>query len=201
MIARRENVFAPNFQKTRQLAERRSFVIISVTQTQINSVALVIQLRMLGSRSFYKVRDALHFLVVLRNQTFEAFGIVKETRFRFLSYEIHELVNYRLNRRKQLRVIVRAAFVPVAKRLPLVSVASPTKNIALSCQDEVRADRECEIREAGFEQINRTPRIDRPDRAGFLQFANQFHALRVENWLANPRHERAVKIYAEQFDP
>src|SRR6266568_2342472 len=127
---------------------------------------------MLGPRSFDKVRDALHFFVVLRNQTFEPFAIVKETRFSFLSYEIHELGNDRLNRRKQLRVIARATRVPVAKRFPVVSVSSRTKNIALSREDEVRADRECEIREAGFEQINRTARVDRPDRAGFLQFAN-----------------------------
>ena len=200
MIARRENVFARNTQKTGQLAERCSFVIISVTKTQINCVALVIQLRMLGPRSFDKVRDALHFFVVLRNQTFEPFAIVKETRFSFLSYEIHELSNDRLNRRKQLRVIARAACVPVAKRFPVVSVSSRTKNIALSREDEVRADRECEIREAGFEQINRTARVDRPDRAGFLQFTNEFHTLRVENGFANAGNERPVEIDAQQFD-
>src|SRR2546428_4356442 len=61
-----------------------------MTKTQINCVALVIQLRMLGPRSFDKVRDALHFFVVLRNQTFEPFPIVKETRFSFLSYESTE---------------------------------------------------------------------------------------------------------------
>jgi len=97
-------------------------------------------------------------------------------------------------------VIARAARVPVAKRFPVVSVSSRTKNIALSREDEVRADRECEIREAGFEQINRTARVDRPDRAGALQFTNEFHTLRVENGFANAGNQRPVEIDAQQFD-
>jgi len=71
------------------------------------------------------------------------------------------------------------------------------KNISLGCQDEVWADGECEIGQPGFEEVNGTTRINRPDRAGALQFANQFHTLRVENWFANPRHECAIKIDAQ----
>jgi len=51
MVARRENVFARNLQEARQLGERRAFVVISVTKTQIDCVPLVIQVRVLGSRS------------------------------------------------------------------------------------------------------------------------------------------------------
>jgi hypothetical protein len=82
----------------------------------------------------------------------------------------------------------------------LVSILPPAKNIALGCENEIWTDRECEISESGLEQINGTARINRPDRAGALQFANQLHALRVENWFANSRHQRSVEIDAEQFD-
>jgi hypothetical protein len=58
-------------------------------------------------------------------------------------------------------------------------------------------DRECERSESGFEQINGTASVNRPERAGTLQFANQLHTLRVENWFANSGHQRAVEIDAE----
>ena len=127
-------------------------MVISVTKTQINCVALVIQFRVLGSRLFNKLGDAPHFFVVLCDKAFKTLGgVVNKTRLRLSRHEIHHFGEYRVSRRKQLGVIACAAFVPVAKRLPFVSVLSGTKNIALSREDEVRADRQCEIGEPGFE--------------------------------------------------
>jgi hypothetical protein len=74
------------------------------------------------------------------------------------------------------------------------------KNIALCRENEVWPDREGETCQTGFEQIDRTTGVDRPERANILQFANQFHAPRVEYWFANSRHKRAVEIDAQQFD-
>ena len=42
IIARRKDVFARDFDQTRQLCERRSFVIIGMTKAQINRVSLVV---------------------------------------------------------------------------------------------------------------------------------------------------------------
>ena len=97
-------------------------------------------------------------------------------------------------------MIAGAALVPVAKRFPFISIAPRTKNIALSREDKIWLDGKREIGESGFEQIDGAAGVDRPDRTGPLQFANQFHALRVENWLANAGHECAIEIDAEEFD-
>src|SRR5205823_11680427 len=60
VIASRENVFARDIQQTRQLSERRAFVVISVTKTQVNPIPLVIELRMARTRLPNEVRDAVH---------------------------------------------------------------------------------------------------------------------------------------------
>ncbi len=200
MVARRENVFASNFQQACQFGERRAFVVISMTKTQINCVALVIQVRVLGSRSFDKFDDAFHFFTVLCHKPLETLGVVDKTRLRFSVHEIDDFGKDRVSQRKQFGVISRAPLVPVPKWLPFVSVLAGTKNIALSRENEVWADRECKISESGFEKINGTTRVYRPDRASLLQFANQFHALRIENRFTNPRHKRAIEIDAQQFD-
>src|SRR5436309_366902 len=200
MVARRENVFSRNLQEARQLGERRAFVVISMTKTQIYCVPLVIQVRVLASRSFDKLDDALHFFIALCHEPLEAVGLVNKTRLRPSIHEIHDFGQHRVSRRKQFGVISRAALVPVAKWLPLVSILPRAKDIALGCEDEVWADRKCEISEPGFEKVNGTTRVYRPDRASLLQFANQFHALRIENRFAHPRDECAIEIDAQQFD-
>ncbi len=50
--------------------ERRALVVISVTKTQPDRVALVIQFRMLASRLLDKFGYAFHFFIILRDKTF-----------------------------------------------------------------------------------------------------------------------------------
>ena len=126
--------------------------------------------------------------------------MIKQLRLGFLSYEVDDFRENRLGRKKQFGVIPRTAFVPIAKRLPFVPIWPATENIALGGKNEIRVDRECEICQSGFEQIDRATRINRPDRARVTQFANQFHALRIENRFADTRNERAVEIDAEQLN-
>ena len=45
MIARREDLFARDIDQAGKLSERRAFVVIGMTKTQVNRVALVIELR------------------------------------------------------------------------------------------------------------------------------------------------------------
>ena len=142
MIARRENIFASNFQKTRQLRQRRPFVVIGVAKTQVNRVQLIIQVRVRSSRSLDKFGDALHFFIVFRNETFEPFRMVNQTRFCFFRHELDYFGEDRLGRRKQFGVIARAALVPIAERLPFVSISPGTKNVAFGRKDEIRTDRE-----------------------------------------------------------
>ena len=114
--------------------------------------------------------------------------------------EIHDFGKNGVSRRKQLGVIAGAPLVPIAKGFPFFSVLTRTKDVTLGRENEIWADGKCEIGEPGFEQIHRATGVDRPDRTGVLQFANHFHAPRVEDWFANSRHECAVEIDAEQFD-
>src|SRR5207248_9873838 len=97
-------------------------------------------------------------------------------------------------------MIARAALVPIAKRLPFFAVRARTKNFALGGEDEIRANRKLKISETGFEKIDGSAGVDRPDRPSLLQFANQFQAIAIENRLAHPRNHRAVKIETEKFD-
>ena len=97
-------------------------------------------------------------------------------------------------------MIARAALVPIAKRLPFFAVRARTKNFAFGGEDEIRANRKFKISETGFEKIDGSAGVDRPDRPSLLQFANQFQAIAIENRLAHPRNHRAVKIETEKFD-
>src|SRR6266536_1017749 len=124
---------------------------------------------MLGSRSFNKLGDARHFFIVLCHKPLETLGVVDKTRFRVLVHEIHDFGKDRVSRRKQFGVVARAPLVPIPKWLPFISVLAGAKDIAFGCKDEIWADGECEISKPGFEQINGTARVNRPDRASLLQ--------------------------------
>src|SRR6266404_7221626 len=150
MVARRENVFSRNLQEARQLGERRAFVVISVTKTQINGIPLVIQGRVLGSRPFDKLDDPLHFFIALCHKSLETLGVVNKTRFRVLVHEIHDFGKDRVSRRKQFGVISRTPLVPIPKWLPFISVLAGPENVAFGCKDEIWTDGECEIREPGL---------------------------------------------------
>ena len=148
VIACRENVFARDFQQTRQLSECRALVVISVTKPQPDRVALVIQLRMLASRLLDKFGYACHFFIILRDKAFKSFGIVNETCFGLSRYEIHDFGKNRVSRRKQLGVIAGTPLVPIAERLPFISILPGTENIALGRKNEIWADRELRNRRA-----------------------------------------------------
>src|ERR1700688_5023081 len=130
-------------------------MVISVTKSKVNPVPLVIKLRVLRSRLLDKFGDALHLCLVFRCKTLKA-------------YEIHNLRENRVSRRKQLGVVPGAALVPVAERFPFVSILPGTKNIALCSENEVWLNRECEIGEARFEEIDRTTCLNRPHDTGIL---------------------------------
>src|SRR6516225_1820567 len=151
MVARRENVFSRNLQEARQLGERRTFVVVSVTKTQVNCILLVIQVRVLGSRSFDELDDARHFFIVLCHKSLETLGVVNKTRLRVSVHEIHDFGKDRVSRRKQYGVISRTTLVPIPKWLPFISVLAGAKDIAFGCKDEIWTDGKCEISEPGLE--------------------------------------------------
>src|SRR5262249_33816493 len=137
-------------------------------------------------------------LLAFCGEAFKAFGIVEETRFRLIRGEIHELSEDRTSRRKQIGMIARAPLVPIAERFPFLVVLSRTKNVAFGRQDEIRTNRQRELDKTSFEQIDGTPRVDRPDRASVLQLANQLHTLRVEHRFGRTRNKRPIKIGTEK---
>ncbi len=95
-------------------------------------------------------------------------------------------------------MIARASLVPIAERFPFLAVLSRTKNVAFGRENEIRTNRERELGKTFFEQIDRAPRVDRPDRASVLQLANQLHTLRVEHRFGSTRNKRPIKIDTEQ---
>src|SRR3954451_13662428 len=95
-------------------------------------------------------------------------------------------------------MIARTTIVPVAERFPVIAVFSWPENVTFSCEDEVGTNRQREFRQAFFQQVNRTPGIDRPDGPGILQPADHLHALCIEHRLAYARNKRPVEIDAEQ---
>jgi hypothetical protein len=97
-------------------------------------------------------------------------------------------------------MVACTAGVPVPERFPFLSVCSGTKDFALRRENKIGADRKFEIRQARFEQIDRSAGIDRPKYAFLLQIADQLHALAIEHGLAHARDHRAVEIDAEKFD-
>ena len=61
-------------------------------------------------------------------------------------------------------------------------------------------DRELEIGQARFEQIDGPAGVDRPDDAVLLQLLDVFHAAAIEHGIAAVRDKRAVEVGAEKAD-
>lgn len=93
-----------------------------------------------------------------------------------------------------------ATRIPIAESLPRPAVFAGTKDVAFAGENEIRTEGKFEIDEAGLEQIDRASGIDGPERAAILQFANQLHALSIQDRFAYARNNRAVEIGAEKFD-
>src|SRR4051794_9679516 len=103
-----------------------------MTETQINSIALVIQLRMARTGLSDEIRDVVHLFLVVRGEPFKPFGVIEQTRFRLICGEIDEFSQYRTSRRKQVGMIARTSLVPIAERFPSLAVLRRTKNVAFS---------------------------------------------------------------------
>src|SRR4029453_5461423 len=153
-----------------------------------------------GARLLDKIRNALHFLVVLRDETFETLRIVDKTRLCFLGHEVDNLSEHGLCRKKQRVGNLSTALIPTTESFPFVAILPRPKNVAFGREDEIWADRELKMSQTRVEQADRATSIDCPHRAGVLQFANQFHALRIENRFADARNERAIKIQTEKLN-
>src|SRR5258707_14126881 len=111
-----------------------------------------------------EVRDAIHLFLAFCGEPFKAFGVIEQTRFRLIRGEIHEFSQDRTSRGKQVGMIARASLVPIAERFPFFAVLSWTKNVAFGRENEIRTNRQRELGETFFKQINRAPSVDRPDR-------------------------------------
>ena len=61
-------------------------------------------------------------------------------------------------------------------------------------------NREFEIGQAGFEQIDRPAGVNRPDDAVLLQFLDGLHAAAIEDRVGAMRDKRAIEVCAEEAD-
>src|SRR5215471_9413819 len=141
MIPRCEDIFPRNVQQTRKLSQRRPLVIIGVTKTQINPVALVSQLGMACARPPDKIRYTIHLFLAFGGEPFDSFEIVDQTRFGLIRNEIHEFSQDGTSRRKQVGMIARATLVPITERFPFLANPSRTKNVSLGGENEIRTNR------------------------------------------------------------
>src|SRR5262249_52113848 len=141
MIPSCEDVFPRNVQQTRKLSQRRPLVVIGVTKTQINPIALVSQLGMARTRPLDKIRYTIHLFLAFGGKPFDSLGIVNQTRFGLIRNEIHEFSKDRTSRRKQVGMIARATLVPITERFPFLAIPSRTKNVSLGSENEIRANR------------------------------------------------------------
>ena len=73
-----------------------------MTETQVNPIALVIQLRMARTGLSDEIRDAIHLFLAFCGEPFKSFGVIDQTRFRLIRREIHEFSQDRTSRRKQV---------------------------------------------------------------------------------------------------
>src|SRR5881394_4230271 len=104
-----------------------------------------------------EVRDAIHLFLAFRGESFKALRVIDQARFRLIRGEIHKFSQDGTSRRKQVGMIARASLVPIAERFPFLAVSSRTKNVAFGRENEIRTNRQRELREACFEQIDRAP--------------------------------------------
>src|SRR5215510_16184858 len=98
-----------------------------------------------------KIRDAFHLFLAFGGEPFKAFGIIDQTSFGLIRCEIHELSQHRTSSRKQVGMISLASLVPIAERLPFLTVSSRPKNFAFPPENEIRTNREREFGDAFFE--------------------------------------------------
>src|SRR5947207_15511063 len=99
-----------------------------------------------------EVRDAVHLFLAFRGESFKAFRIIAQARFRFIRGEIHKFSQDGTSRRKQVGMIACASLVSITERIPSRGVLSSTSNIALGRQHEIRTNRQREHGETFFTQ-------------------------------------------------
>src|SRR6266480_2817577 len=145
MIPRRENLFARNIDQPRQFGERGTFVVIGMTETQIDCVALIIKFGLSGSHPLDEFRDAIHFFLARCSQTFGRSAEVDHACFRFSVYEIDDLGENGLGGIEQLRMSLRTTIVPITEWLPLAAIARWAEDIAFAGEDEIGPNGKFEI--------------------------------------------------------
>jgi len=97
-------------------------------------------------------------------------------------------------------MIVGATVVPIAIMLPTCHYSPMAGRHPFARQEEVGTHRKFEVRQTGFEKIDRAAGIDSPEGTLFLQLSDPFHAIWVEHGMADVRHQSAVEIGADEPD-
>ncbi len=198
MIARSESFFRWNAGQARKFAERRALVVIGMTETKINGVALIIKLRLFRARIVDEFRDALHLFFVRGDQAFESARKVDQPGFRFLSHEVYHFREDGLCGSKKLGVFARATFVPIAEWFPMRAAFRFSKDIAFARENEIGMNGKFEVEQSRLQKFDGASGIDGPDGAVSLQIADEMDAIRVEHGIAVMSDEGAVEVGADK---
>ena len=97
-------------------------------------------------------------------------------------------------------MVLRTALVPATECFPVVAILPGPKNVAFGREDKIGGGSGMKNQLNRIEQIDGATSIDCPHRAGVLQFANQFHAPRIENRFADARNECSIKIQTQKLN-
>src|SRR5438270_174330 len=88
MIAASEDVFARDIEQPRQFDQSCAFVIIGVTKTKVNGVALIVEFWLFCPRLINKLSHAIHLLLTGRDQSSRPVDFINDAGLRFLVYEV-----------------------------------------------------------------------------------------------------------------
>src|SRR5207248_9323205 len=120
-------------------------MVIGMTETQIDRVALIIKFGLSGSHLLDEFRDAIHFFLARCSHAFGRSAEIDNAGFGLPVYEIDDLGENGLGGIEQLRMCLRTTIVPITEWLPLAAIARWAEDVAFAGENEVGADGKFEI--------------------------------------------------------
>jgi hypothetical protein len=91
VIARGEDLLARHINQPAKLRQRRAFMIIGVAKTQPDRVPLIMKLRVRLAHAIDELRDPIHLLLALCNETFRRAAEINDPSAGFLFHELENL--------------------------------------------------------------------------------------------------------------
>ena len=206
VVADGECPLRPHAKQAAQFAQGRALVVVGMAQAQIDRIALIGKFRHLRPERVQPRDDAIHFLVVLRDQprqipaVLQRAGVTTITKLglRLAFHECGEFLEQRRGVGKKLAVPLCANRVPIAVILPAMAIRRGTIHLPFEGDGEVGLHRQVERLDPIVEPRQAAPGVDRPAHAARAQCRENFHQQRRERRGIAVLDERAVEVGADE---